>query len=99
MEDCQLVLDNPQDPVAETMPMAMSKEVMESVLTKQKNIGDDIPRDSVILSDLKRLCAYAIYNVLNGIDNEGKTVESFSSLIYQHILTLHLFQMTFEFHS
>eukprot|EP01032_Pedospumella_encystans_P013832 gene13832-15908_t len=72
MEECQLILDNPQDPAAETMPMAMSKEVMDSVLTKLKCIGDDIPKDSAILSDLKRLCAYAIYNVLNGVDNEAK---------------------------
>ena len=71
MEECQLILDNPQDPAAETMPMAISKEVMDSVLTKLKSIGDDIPKDSAILSDLKRLCAYAIYNVLNGVDNEG----------------------------
>jgi len=72
MEDCQLVLDNPQDPIADTLPMQMSKEAMESLLNKMKNIGDDIPRDGLVLNALKRLSAYAISNVLNGADHEGE---------------------------
>lgn len=74
MEECQLVLDNPQDPIADTLPMQMSKELMENLLSKMKNIGDDIPRDGLVLNALKRLSAYAIFNVLNGADHEGKAL-------------------------
>ena len=78
MEECQLVLDNPQDPVSETLSMNLPKSVMENLLSKIKNIGDDIPRNALMLNGLKKLSAYAIFNVLNGADLEGE------SLMYQN---------------
>lgn len=71
LQECQLILDNPQDPVAESFAMHLDKPVLESMISTVKGLRGEATNDNAIVKILKKISAYAVFNALNASTIEG----------------------------
>lgn len=69
IEECQIILDNPQDPMSETFSMHLDKTILEQLLSGVKKLKVDDSNDNVKV--LKKVSAYAIFNALHASTIEG----------------------------
>jgi hypothetical protein len=91
LEECQVVLDNPQDLTSQDNVLNLEKEFLENALAKFKRcIKQPIIKDVQVINGLKRLSSHSIATVIQGEDADGMC--GFSRLpIVLYCLTLFFF--------